>query len=63
MQLSLNFLTTAQHVSPLTRLAPEQRTKVIDALVRTLCKATARAVPPMEKEMATPSTGRDPQHD
>lgn len=53
MQLSLNFLTTAQRASPLTRLAPEQRTKVIDALARTICKATARAVPSMEKEMTT----------
>jgi hypothetical protein len=59
VQLSLNFLISPQPATPLERLEPEQRAKLVHALARIITKAAGRTATPMNKHpaMTTPTDG------
>jgi hypothetical protein len=53
VQLSLNFLPTPQPGNPLSRLSPEQRAELVEALARIIAKTADKLARP---GLATPSS-------
>jgi hypothetical protein len=60
VQLSLNFLPTAQPASPLTRLHPEQRAELVEVLARIITKAAGESP---ASEPVAPSASKESSRD
>ena len=63
MQLTLKFLTQPQAATPLDRLEPGQRVKVVQTLAGIIVKAASRTGPPMVSQIATTSPTGETSHD
>jgi hypothetical protein len=63
VQLTLKFLTQRQPATPLDRLEPGQRVKVVQTLAGIIVKPASRTGPPIVPDVATTSPIRETQND